>query len=110
MAQLDQYMVTGGRDAHLRVWKCLENKLQLQEEIPAHNFAIYDIAVINQSMFATASRDKLVKVWDVSNLKAPIRLLDGKHTHARSVNSVHFFNNTLATAGDDRLIKLWSLD
>jgi len=104
-------LVTGGRDAHLRFWKFEGDGLEMVREIPAHNFAIYDIEVLPDGRFVSVSRDKMVKLWDVNQLDKPIRLLDGpKTSHSRSVNAVCWFNNTLATAGDDRIIKLWKLD
>ena len=37
----------------------------LIKSIPAHNYAIYDIVFSpNAKLFATASRDKTVKIWD----------------------------------------------
>jgi len=107
----DGTLITGGRDAHLRFWNFSDDGLKLESEIAAHNFAIYDIAVLPDGRFATVSRDKIVKLWNVNDLSNPVRLISrGKTSHARSVNAVCWFNNTLATAGDDRLIKLWKLN
>jgi len=107
----DGTIITGGRDAHLRFWELRDQGLKLLKEIPAHNYAIYDIAVLPGGRFVSVSRDKVAKLWDVKQLDTPTRLLSGSKTsHARSVNAVCWFNNTLATAGDDRIIKLWKLD
>lgn len=107
----DGTLISGGRDAHLRFWKFDSDKLEMIREIPAHNFAIYDIEILPGDRFVSVSRDKIVKLWNRDSLDKPIRLLDGpKTSHHRSVNAVCWFNDTLATAGDDRLIKLWKFD
>lgn len=104
-------LVTGGRDAHLRFWKLDGNRLIAAEALPAHNFAIYDIALHPDSRrLATASRDKTAKIWQLGDMKSPIRLARNRgegHTH--SVNAVHFSNNgeLLVTAGDDRTLMVW---
>jgi WD40 repeat protein len=107
----DGTLVSGGRDAHLRFWKLKDDSLEMIREIPAHNFAIYDIEVLPGGRFVSVSRDKIVKLWNTNALDKPIRLLDGpKTSHSRSVNAVCWFNDTLATAGDDRIIKLWKFN
>lgn len=106
----NETILTGGRDAHLRFWKFSNEGLVLQKEIAAHNYAIYDIVILPDKRFVTVSRDKIVKLWNPDGLDTPIRLIDkGKTSHSRSVNAVCWFKDTLATAGDDRLIKLWKL-
>jgi len=104
-------LVTGGRDAHLRFWKTGGIGLVETEAVPAHNFAIYDIAFhAEKGLLATASRDKTAKVWELEDLKKPFRLARNRgegHTH--SVNAVHFSEGgeLLVTAGDDRTLIVW---
>jgi WD40 repeat protein len=102
-------LITGGRDAHLRIWKIDKKGAEAIESIPAHNFAIYHIATSNEGMLATASRDKTVKVWNPSEMQKPQRLLEKLSTsHRNSVNDVLWVNGQLFSAGDDRIIKVWA--
>lgn len=101
-------ILSGSRDAHLNVFQ-LENR-ELISSIPAHNFAIYDI-VFDPSgkYFATASRDKSVKIWDEESLTVLERLEgnDGKG-HINSVNKLLWLSDgTLLSAGDDRAVQSW---
>ena len=56
-------LISGGRDAHLRVWS-LESHAEVLA-LPAHNFSIYALAFSPGGNFlATASFDKTVKIWE----------------------------------------------
>lgn len=105
----DKTLVTGGRDAHLRMWKVQRETAEEVNAIPAHNFAIYHIALNDEGLLATASRDKTVKVWNPSIMQKPQRLLEKLTTsHRNSVNDVIWVNGQLFSAGDDKLIKVWA--
>jgi WD40 repeat protein len=104
-------LLSGGRDAYLRVWD-IENNFEAVKEIPAHNYAIYKI-VFNGSgkLFATASRDKTIKIWNAADASLLFRLDKEKFNgHLNSVNSVLWLNdNTLVSASDDRSIVVWEI-
>ncbi len=101
-------LLTGSRDAHLNGFDV--NDYQKLISIPAHNYAIYDIALnVNNTFLATASRDKTVKIWNPETLEIIQRLekqeADG---HINSVNKLLWMDeNTLLSAGDDRSIACW---
>ena len=100
---------TGGRDAFLRVFEA--DSLRQLAEIPAHNYAIYDIAFDpGASVFATASRDKTVKIWNPASLSVVSRVEAGTGKgHVNSVNKLLWVGEgKLLSAGDDRNIRLWS--
>ncbi len=106
-----QYLLSGGRDAQLRVW---DRKFTF----PSHTIAAH-LATINAiayhpegQLFATASRDKTIKLWDAAGfdlLKVIERVRDGGH--ANSVNCLWWSNyqNLLCSAGDDRLVNVWQV-
>jgi WD40 repeat protein len=106
-----KHLLTGGRDAFLRIWN-IENNFELEKEIPAHNYAIYKI-MFNTSgtLFATASRDKTAKVWDAADAAFLFRLdKENFSGHLNSVNSVLWLNDdTLISASDDRSIIIWKI-
>ena len=103
-------ILTGSRDAHINKYSLSNYKLV--QSVPAHNYAIYDLAFNNdKSFFASASRDKTVKIWNPETLEVIMRLekqeADG---HVNSVNKLLWLNTTdLLSAGDDRSIALWKM-
>ena len=101
-------LFSGSRDAHLNIFQ-LDN-YELISSIPAHNYAIYDIAFDpTGNYFATASRDKSVKSWDYNSFSVLERLEgnDGKG-HINSVNKLLWLEDgTLLSAGDDRAVQSW---
>ncbi len=103
-------LISTGRDGHIRSWNWDENGFCESWKIPAHNYAIYNMVKISGSGYATASRDKQVKIWSEEDWTRPIRLVDsGSTTHKSSVNTLLSLNNRLFSAGDDKVIKAWDV-
>jgi WD40 repeat protein len=100
-------IISGGKDGHLKEWNWQTEKII--QAIPAHNFAIYDFIVLNNTThFISASRDKTIKVWNVEDLSfvQKLDLKSGGHKH--SVNSlVKVDENRFISCSDDRKIILW---
>lgn len=108
----DDALVSGSRDAYLKIW-APGDPYQLTHAIPAHLFTVNDIAGMeNLSFFASAGRDKHVKLWDASTF-ALLKVIDHEkmegHTH--SVNRLLWLpaEQALVTAGDDRSIMVWDI-
>ncbi|GAB4376393.1 MAG: hypothetical protein Kow0075_03460 [Salibacteraceae bacterium] len=106
----DGMLLTGSKDAHLKLWELKPNASGLMS-VPAHNFAIYDIAIIDNDHFATASRDKTIKIWSRDDMKVIQRIdrLSGGHIH--SVNRLMWCPQwaKLVSASDDRSAKTWDV-
>ncbi len=105
-----RYLVSGGRDAHLRIWD-VEKNYQLTQSIVAHMYAINHLDFSPDGRyFATGSMDKSVKIWDAHAFKL-LKVLDkARHAgHGTSVNRVLWMNDneTLLSASDDRTISVW---
>ncbi len=108
---INDTILVGEKDAHLRLYD-LHTKNQIID-LAAHYWAIYDIAFSpNNKLFATASRDKTIKIWDTERmvvLKRIEGLKDKAHTH--SVNGLYWssFENYLLSIGDDGSLRIWSV-
>ncbi len=102
-------LISGGKDGHLKIWDWSSEKLL--EAIPAHNFALYDLAILPfGNSLLSASRDKSIKLWDAStfHFQQKMELKQGGHKH--SVNSIcPIDNERFATCSDDRKIILWKI-
>lgn len=104
-----KYLLSGSRDAHVNIFS--GDDYSLIKTIPAHNYAIYDIAFhSSQKIIATASRDKTIKLWDVQSMNVLARL-DHEHFkgHAHSVNKLLWMDDKLVSAGDDRSVLVWEI-
>ena len=106
----DEILLCGGRDAHLR-WVDKKD-YTVVNAIPAHNYAIYKISFSpDKKVFATASRDKILKIWDANTNQVIQRIEHSNDGHSNSVNTLLWMdNNTLISAGDDRSINVWTKD
>jgi WD40 repeat protein len=117
----EDYLLSGGRDAMLNVWDVKEDFNNITS-VPAHLYTLNDIAFhpTNQALFATASRDKTIKIWYFephnAELTTGVTLLKVLDTvryggHVNSVNSLLWspFNNQLLSASDDRSIIIWEI-
>lgn len=104
------YLLSGGRDAHLNAWDAKENFAPLIS-IPAHNYAIYSIVFDpTKKYFATASRDKTVKLWDAEKINFLLRIDQAQSGgHVNSVNRLLWNQYGLFSAGDDRSIIAWDI-
>lgn len=107
-----RYLLSGSRDAHLKVWDC-ENGYKLHTSVIAHLFAINHIQYEDKgNFFATCSMDKSIKIWDAHEFQL-LKVIDrSRHAgHGTSVNRLLWPElNTLISASDDRSISVWDLN
>lgn len=100
-------LISGGKDALIKVWKWSSE--ELVETIVAHNFAVYDLISLDEGQFfASASRDKTIKVWNAINFSfvQKLELKIGGHRH--SVNGLSSINeDEFASCSDDGSLKIW---
>ncbi|MEQ8706082.1 MAG: hypothetical protein RIC19_19280 [Phaeodactylibacter sp.] len=108
-----QYLLSGGRDAHLKVWHLTESP-SCTDDKPAHWFTINSIVFSPCGRwFATGSRDKTVKIWDAETfglLKVLETIRDKGHLN--SVNQLFWspYQDFLISASDDRSLILWKVN
>ena len=106
------YLMSGGRDAHLKVL-AIEREFEPVLEQAAHWFTINHIAFHPKGhLFATASRDKTIKIWDAENFKL-LKVIDTIKNggHINSVNKLYWsnYNNYLLSCSDDQSIIIWEI-
>ena len=104
-------ILSGSRDGHLNIVNVEMLSYEMIDRIPAHNYAIYKIVKSpNGLYYATASRDKSIKIWDAQNLRV-IKKIDFKSDkgHIASVNDIIWFDNYIVSTGDDKSIMVWEL-
>lgn len=107
-----RYLLSGGRDAHLKIWD-VKNDYQLLSSQPAHWFTINDIVFSpDGQLFATASRDKTIKIWDAQTFEL-LKVIDTIRNggHINSVNCLLWstYHNRLISCSDDRSIIIWEI-
>jgi WD40 repeat protein len=104
-----KFLLSGGRDAFLRIWDIDQNYLGLPTD-PAHLFTINSIALHPElPVFATASRDKTIKIWSLENFSL-LKVIDNIRygAHNKSVNHIKWLDaSTLLSCSDDRTIVHW---
>ena len=105
-------LLSGGRDAHLKRWD-IAAQPRLMDSLPAHWFTLNDIQLQpGGNLFATASRDKTIKIWQTADLQL-VKVIEGfrDQGHFNSVNALLWPQDgkTLFSAGDDRAIIRWDL-
>lgn len=102
-------LYTGGKDAHIRKWNWREEKQLL--EVPAHNYAVYDIEFIdNGQKMVSVSFDKSIKIWNTEDISIIERIEYQNGGHRHTVNRIAKIDEaTFVTVGDDRKIKIWRL-
>ena len=130
-----KYLLSGGRDALLKTWEIDKNDKIVtaseawQEgvsETSAHLYTINAIAFHpnNPNIFATASRDKTIKIWQLMTSKEinkieikEVKLLKVIDTirsggHLNSVNTLSWtpYNNWLISGSDDRSLMIWDVN
>jgi WD40 repeat protein len=105
-------LISGSRDARLKVWDAASNFRQAGEVI-AHMYAINHIEFSPDGKhFVTCSMDKSIKVWDTAKLSL-LKVIDrSRHAgHGTSVNKLLWtsYNDQLISASDDRTISVWHI-
>ncbi|MBD0404445.1 WD40 repeat domain-containing protein [Flammeovirga sp. EKP202] len=106
-----QFLVSGSRDAHLRVWN-LDGFVETQQDIVAHMYTINDVVFRKDGKyFATCSKDKSVKIWRTEDWRL-LKVVDkARHAgHGTSVNRLSWVGeDTVISVSDDHSASAWKI-
>ena len=106
-----QQLLSGGRDAHLRVWEVPNNYAPICA-LPAHKYTLNDIVfLLGGRQFATVSRDRTIKIWEADTFTL-LRVVDTlrQGNHINSVNKIALLpDGSLVSCSDDRSIIVWDI-
>ncbi len=104
-------LLSGGRDAHLKAWSV--TNMKVAQDFAAHMFTINSIVHLPElHLFATASRDKSIRIWDDTTYELFKSIDVQKDGHFNSVNNLLWLptESTLVSASDDRTIRMWKIE
>lgn len=103
IAEYNNILFSGGRDAQLFIWQNNE----LKQQILAHLLHINDIAINTEAkVLATCSMDKTIKLWHLETYQLLKVITFEKHiAHTSSINKILWIDkNKLISCSDDRKI------
>lgn len=108
-------LLSGSRDAFLHIHSLSDAGNWMRDprspDLAAHLFTINHIVFSpDASLFATASRDKTIKLWDFQTgvlLKVTDVIRYGGHVN--SVNRLLWTEDALLSASDDRTVSIWKV-
>lgn len=104
-------LIAGSRDAQLYIYDLLH--LRLEHQVKAHLYTInYITLILGNKFFASASRDKTIRVWNAETFELEKSIDKEKYDgHLNSVNKLLWLHshNYLISGSDDRSIIIWKI-
>ncbi|PWN50917.1 PFU-domain-containing protein [Violaceomyces palustris] len=98
------YIVSGSWDKTAKIWK----NWDCVTTFKGHSQAVWAVLAVDSERVLTASADKLVRLWSISNPKEPIAVFTG-HTDAVRGLVLLEGGQSFASCGNDGTINLYSL-
>lgn len=105
-----EQVISGAWDSQVFVWDVESGSVTA--ELAGHKGPVWAVMVYDAKTIVTACADKMVRVFDVKSGKV-MQSLEGHTDVARALcklPSGHWSGAALASAGNDEVIRLWTLD
>ncbi|KAJ1018852.1 hypothetical protein NDA16_004656 [Ustilago loliicola] len=99
-----QYIVSGGWDKTAKVWRNWECVATFK----GHEQSVWAVLAVDQDRVLTASADKTIRLWSISNPAKPLAVFGG-HTDAVRGLTLLEGGESFASCGNDGNIHLYSL-
>ncbi|TKY85398.1 hypothetical protein EX895_005560 [Sporisorium graminicola] len=99
-----QYLVSGSWDKTAKVWRNWECIATLK----GHEQSVWAVLAVDQDRVLTASADKMIRLWSISNPAKPLAVFGG-HTDAVRGLTLLEGGESFASCGNDGNIHLFSL-
>nr|XP_018673256.1 F-box/WD repeat-containing protein 7 isoform X1 [Ciona intestinalis]XP_026696631.1 F-box/WD repeat-containing protein 7 isoform X1 [Ciona intestinalis]XP_026696633.1 F-box/WD repeat-containing protein 7 isoform X1 [Ciona intestinalis] len=100
----DKMIVSGGKDATVRVWSASSGRLK--QTFTGHQKSVWCVAILTDKLVASGSYDRCVKIWRLGAKAECLRTLFG---HLGPIWCMVCKQRYLATGSQDRMIKLWDI-
>jgi WD40 repeat protein len=97
-------LLSAGKDAFIRRWTAAGDK---QNAFPAHLGTIYQLLKLSDAHYVSASRDKTLKIWSLTDDQICQKLDIHMAAHRHSINALLLLGEGFASAGDDKRILIW---
>ncbi len=99
------YIITGADDHLVKVWSAVSGALVFT--LRGHGNVIMDMAIsYDNTLLATASADKVIRVWSLSTGAA---IMVSPHDGIVNCSCFSPISNILVSAGDDGVVCVWDL-
>ncbi len=102
-------IVSGGWDSQVFVWDVEDGSVTA--ELTGHSAPVWGVLVYDEKLILTACADKMVRIFDINGKS--LRTIQGHTDVVRcfcKVHTGHWSGAAFASAGNDEIIRLWTLD
>ena len=100
-------ILAGNKNNNIQLWDINDSKYSLRKNtFKGHSSLINCLVKCNDKLFASASNDKCIKIWNYSN-KECIKTLQGHNDNVLSLALLK--NGKLCSGSADHTIKIWNL-
>lgn len=97
-------ILSAGKDAYIRRWNAAGEK---QNAFAAHMGTIYQILQLPTGHYVSASRDKTLKIWSLTDDQICQKLDLQMAGHRHSINALLSVAEGFVSAGDDKRMIMW---
>lgn len=106
MIKFDDNLAVGGGSNEIEVFSIMKNEITYQTSLIGHSKPVLIVVQVKDSIIASASNDKLIKLWDIKTSKCIFTI---KNLNASFRSMIMFTKRILLGVGDDSTIRQWDV-